>query len=63
MPRATGPGPEGLGRAAGLVRVGLFGRAADDERLPEDAFRVDELPDVRLRVGTLERLAISREYP
>ena len=43
------------------VRVeGAFDRVGD---FAAAGLRVEVLPEVRLRVGTLERLAISREYP
>jgi hypothetical protein len=33
------------------------------EALPEPDFLVEELLEVRLRGGALDRLAMSREYP
>ena len=33
------------------------------EALPLAGFLVEEVPEVRLRVGALVRLAMSREYP
>lgn len=44
-----------------LVRVDRVGVPV--EELFEEDFLVEELPEVRLRVGVLDRLAMSREYP
>lgn len=66
-----------LGREGALDRAGALARVVEVRELEarvEGAFdrdgvlaagglRVEVLPEVRLRVGTLERLAISREYP
>ena len=77
--RATGPGPLRAGRREVLAGADLVERerveAALDvvvrvdregvrvEALAEPDFLVEELPDVRLRGGALDRLAMSREYP
>ena len=66
-------------RDAGLLDVGLLdagllddGREDLDavdrdgvrvEALPLAGFLVEEVPEVRLRGGALDRLAMSREYP
>ena len=44
------------------VRVDVA-RVDRDGLLPEADFLVEEVPEVRLRGGALDRLAMSREYP
>ena len=59
---------------AGLLDVGLLDDGREDldavdrdgvrvEALPLAGFLVEEVPEVRLRGGALDRLAMSREYP
>lgn len=59
---------------AGLLDVGLLDEGREDldavdrdgvrvEALPLAGFLVEEVPEVRLRGGALDRLAMSREYP
>lgn len=61
-------------RDAGLVDAGLLDDGREDldaadrdgvrvEALPLAGFLVEEVPEVRLRGGALDRLAMSREYP
>jgi hypothetical protein len=59
---------------AGLLDAGLLDVGREDldavardgvrvEALPLAGFLVEGVPEVRLRVGALDRLAIPREYP
>ena len=59
---------------AGLLDAGLLDDGREDlgavdrdgvrvEALPLAGFLVEEVPEVRLRGGALDRLAMSREYP
>jgi hypothetical protein len=59
---------------AGLLDAGLPDAGREDldavdrdgvrvEALPLAGFLVEEVPEVRLRGGALDRLAMSREYP
>jgi len=56
-------------RDAGLLDAGREDLDAVDrgwvrvEALPLAGFLVEEVPEVRLRGGALDRLAMSREYP
>lgn len=61
-------------RDAGLLVADLLDAGREDldavdregvrvEALPLAGFLVEEVPEVRLRVGALVRLAMSREYP
>ena len=61
-------------RDAGLLDAGLLDAGREDldavdrdgvrvEALPLAGFLVEEVPEVRLRGGALDRLAMSREYP
>ena len=44
-------------------REGVRVEALPEPDFAEPDFLVEELPDVRLRGGALDRLAMSREYP
>ena len=61
-------------RDTGLLDAGLLDAGREDldavdrdgvrvEALPLAGFLVEEVPEVRLRGGALDRLAMSREYP